>query len=100
MLLALVTRAWLTDVLLTSEPSSTPLKPPVSLSFWALAHSVCPSPPPGPPKAQQFRFFSCKDLRPTPAFISHRGIYWETLAELLELKEQLDTQALGGPAQS
>ena len=57
---------------------------------------MCSIPPPHPPRAQQFRFFSCKDLRPTPAFISHRGVYWETLGKLPELKEQLDTQALGG----
>ncbi|KAM9725347.1 uncharacterized protein ACBT57_017312 [Dama dama] len=97
-LLALVTQAWLS----CSHPNqlytqvSAWLKPPVSPPCWALAHSVRPTPPPGSPRAEQFRFFSCKDLRPTPALISHRGVYWETLGELPELKKQLDTQAFGG----
>ena len=97
-LLALVTQAWLS----CSHPHqlyiqvSAWLKPPVSPPFSALAHSVHPTPPPGSPRTEQFRFFSCKDLRPTPALISHRGVYWETLGELPELKKQLDTQAFGG----
>lgn len=97
-LLALVTQAWLS----CSHPNqlytqvSAWLKPPVSPPFWALAHSVYPTPPPGSPRAEQFRFFSCRDLRPTPALISHRGVYWETLGELPELKKHMDTQAFGG----
>lgn len=54
-LLALVTQAWLS----CSHPNqlytqvSAWLKPPVSPPFWALAHSVYPTRPPGSPRAVQ-----------------------------------------------